>query len=183
MADIDSSMPVKTESDVDEKLQSKIVDYTTPSQGMEVDADGDAHTKAKLRDDSGNPFGTEANPVYTAQAEDPGAEVEDYQTTATVAKDATANHDYTVTAAKTFKGIQLVVSASGEFKVELQKETAPASGIYDTIYTGFKQAADPSYILPLYKIFKQVATANIRVAITNRDNAQDLYSTLVGIEV
>ena len=71
MADIDSSLPVKTESDVDEKLQSKIVDYTTPSQGMEVDSDGDAHVKAKLRDDTGAAFGTEANPVFTSPGDDP----------------------------------------------------------------------------------------------------------------
>jgi hypothetical protein len=183
MADINSSLPVKTEADVDERLQSKIVDFTTPTQGMEVDSDGDAHVKAKLRDDAGNPFGTESNPVFTVGAEDPGDEVEDYQTTAAVAKDASTNHDYTVTAAKTFKAASLFVSASGEFKVELQKETAPASGIYNTKYVGFAQASRPFIHFDLKKIFKQVATAKIRVKITNKDNTQDVYSTLVGVEV
>jgi len=182
MADADTSMPIKTESDVDEKVQVKMVDYTTPSQGQEIDTDGDAHVKAKLRDDTGAAFGTEANPVRVAETEDPGDEVEDYQTSAAVAKDAEADHDYTVTAAKTFKAIQLVVSSAGEFKVELKKETAPASGIYTTLYVGFKQAADPTFVLPLYKIFRQVATAKIRVTITNRDKVTDLYSTLSGIE-
>jgi len=183
MADIDSSMPVKTEVDADERLQSKIVDFTTPSQGMEVDVDGDAHVKAKLRDDNGDPFGTEGNPVYVIGSEDPGAEVEDYQSSAAIAQDASTDHDYTVTAAKTFKGIGLLVSASGEFKVELKKETGVGAGTYDTLYTAFKQAADPAFYLPLHKVFKQIAGAKVRVTITNRDKAQDLYSTLVGIEI
>lgn len=182
MSDAASSLPVKSEVDVDERLQSKIVDYNTPSQGAAVDADGDLHVKAKLRDDSGNAFGTEANPVFTAVAEDPGDEVEDYQTSAAVAKDASVNHDYTVTALKTFKGVALLVASAGEFKLELQKETAPASGTYNTLYVAFKQASDPTFFLPLSKVFKQVAGAKVRVKITNRDNATDLYSTLVGIE-
>ena len=86
MADANTSMPIKTESDVDEKVQVKIVDYTTPTQGQEVDTDCDAHVKAKLRDDTGAAFGTEANPVRVAETEDPGDEVEDYQTSAAVAK-------------------------------------------------------------------------------------------------
>ncbi len=183
MADIDSSLPVKTESDLDEKLQSKIIDYSTPSQGMEVDTDGDAHVKAKLRDDAGNAFGTLANPVFTSQSTDLGDEVEDYQTSAAVAKNATVNHDYTVTAAKEFRGLRAIISSAGEFKVELQKETAAASGVYNTLYVAFKQAADPYVEINLSNAFRQVASANVRIAITNRDNSTDLYSTLVGFEV
>jgi hypothetical protein len=182
MADIDSSLPVKTESDVDERLQSKIVDYTTPSQGMEVDSDGDAHVKAKLRDDAGAAFGTEANPVRTLEGDEPGDKIIDYQTTASVAKNSTTNHDYTVTAAKTFKAKHLVVSASGEFKAELQLEDSPAAGTYTTKYTMFAQASRPYIQLELDKLLEQVATANVRVAITNRDSSQDVYSTLSGIE-
>ncbi len=182
MADIDSSLPVKTEVDGDEYLRAKLYDQTATNP-MEIDSDNDAHVKAKLRDDSGSAFGTESNPVYVAGAEDPGDEIIDYQTSAAVAKSATVNHDYSVTAAKTFKGKHLVVSASGEFKFELQIETAPASGIYTTKYVGFAQASSPYIQLSLDKILKQVATANVRVAITNRDNQQDVYSTLSGIEV
>jgi hypothetical protein len=183
MTDIDSSLPIKTEADADERVQSKIVDYTTVSQGMTVDSAGDAHTKAKLRDDAGNAFGTESNPVFTVVAEDPGTEVEDYQTSAAVAKGSSVNHDYTVTAAKTFKGLTVFVSASGEYKAEVQKETAVASGVYTTKYVTFKQASDPHVQIDLKKVFKQIALAKVRVKITNRDNPQDLYSTLVGIEV
>lgn len=183
MSDIDSSLPIKTESDVDEKVQSKIVDFTTPTQGMEVDTDNDAHVKAKLRDDAGNPFGIEANPVYTVIGDDPADEVFDYQTSAAVAKDATVNHDYTVTALKTMKGVQMVVSSSGEFKVELMRETGVAAGTYDTILTAFAQASSPLVDITIQRILQVAAGVNIRIAITNRDNARDVYSTLLGMEV
>ena len=110
-------------------------------------------------------------------------EIEDYQTSANVAKGASVDHDYPVTAGKTFKGVSVFATAAGEFKLEVKKETAPASGIYTTLYVAFKQASNPFVQIDLKKIFKQVATANIRLTITNRDNTTDLYTTLVGIEV
>jgi hypothetical protein len=181
MSDIDSSLPIKSEVDADEYVRVKLYD-STATNPMEIDSDNDGHVKAKLRDDSGAAFGTEANPVFVAGAEDPGDEIEDYQTTVDLAKNSTSNHDYTVTTAKTFKGLTLFVSASGEFKVELQKETAAASGIYNTLYVGFAQASSPYLQIDLKKVFKQVADAKVRVKIENRDNQQDVYSTLVGIE-
>lgn len=45
MSDAKLGVSVRTESDVDEKLQSKIVDSTTPTQGMVVDTDGNAHVE------------------------------------------------------------------------------------------------------------------------------------------
>lgn len=43
MADYNSSLPVRSEADIHERLQTKIVDPTTPSQQMTVDTDGNAH--------------------------------------------------------------------------------------------------------------------------------------------
>lgn len=46
MADYPSSLPVRSEADgADERLQSKLVDFTTPSQGMTIDAQGNAHVE------------------------------------------------------------------------------------------------------------------------------------------
>jgi hypothetical protein len=45
MADYDSQLPVRTFGDPQEKIQSKIVDFTTPTQGMVVDTDGLAHVE------------------------------------------------------------------------------------------------------------------------------------------
>lgn len=45
MADYPSSLPVRTEADADERLQSKIIDFTTATQGLTVDSDGNAHAE------------------------------------------------------------------------------------------------------------------------------------------
>jgi hypothetical protein len=48
MADYDSSLPVRTEDDADEKLQTKIVDYADPSgagKQLAIDADSNAHVE------------------------------------------------------------------------------------------------------------------------------------------
>ncbi len=54
MADYNSSLPVRSEADVDERLQSKIVDFTTPAQGMVVDAQGNAHIEVHGDNPSGS---------------------------------------------------------------------------------------------------------------------------------
>lgn len=54
MADYNSSLPVRTQSDADERLQSKIIDFTTPTQGMVVDADGNAHIEVHGNNPSGS---------------------------------------------------------------------------------------------------------------------------------
>lgn len=53
MADYDSSLPVRTEADADDRLQSKLVDFTTPTQGMTVDAQGNAHVEVHGDNPSG----------------------------------------------------------------------------------------------------------------------------------
>lgn len=45
MADYNSSLPIRTEGDAQEKVQSKIVDYTDPSKGQIVDTDGNSHVE------------------------------------------------------------------------------------------------------------------------------------------
>ena len=47
MSDVKSSLPVRTEGDLQEKLQTKIVDFTNPAQGATVDAAGNLSTKVK----------------------------------------------------------------------------------------------------------------------------------------
>lgn len=45
MADIEKGLPVRIEDDVDQKVQVKVVDATTPSQQAEVDTDGNLHVQ------------------------------------------------------------------------------------------------------------------------------------------
>jgi len=135
-----------------------------------------------ISDSDGNHF-SESNPLFVSFSENPGDEIVDYNTAASIAKDATSNHDYTVTGGKTFLLDEIWCSASGKMKVEVQFETAAASGVFNTKWVGFNSTANPNVRIPAEKIGKQVAGAKIRIIRTNRDNqAQDLYSTLVGIE-
>ena len=113
-----------------------------------------------------------------------GTEIVDPQTSAAVAGGATATFDYTVTALKTFIGEQVWASGSGKIKVEVQRETAAASGTFVQNFVGFNSTSNPNVEIPLKRILKQVAGAKVRIIITNRDNqAQDVYSTLLGSEI
>ena len=136
-----------------------------------------------LHDEAGEAYSA-TNPLPVSFEESEGDEVCDYQTSSAVVKDASVNHDYTVTAAKTLLSQGAWVSGSGKLKVEVQKETAAASGVYNTIFVAFNSTSNPNIDIKMDKICgKQVASANIRIKITNRDNqAQDLYSTLYGVE-
>jgi len=133
--------------------------------------------EAHLKDGSGNDF-SPTNPLSVSMVSDAqGDEVCDYNTTASVAKDASTNHDYTVTAAKTFLAESAWVSGSGKLKVEVLSNGA-------TIFVGFNSTANPNIDIPIRKLCKTSATQVIRMTITNLDNqAQDVYSTLTGLEV
>jgi len=52
MADYNSSLPVRTEADADERLQSKLIDFTTPTQGATIDTDGNLHVELHGNDPS-----------------------------------------------------------------------------------------------------------------------------------
>jgi len=110
-------------------------------------------------------------------ADQAGDEIIDFQTSASIAKNASVNHDYTVSAGKTFIGEEAWVSGSGKLKVELLVNGS-------TNWVGFNSTANPNIRIPLERIVKASAAQVVRFTITNRDNqAQDLYSTLTGVEV
>ncbi len=134
-----------------------------------------------ISDSQGNAI-TEANPLPVYAAESPGDEIDDFNDADAVAKDATANHDYTVTALKTFKAIGIPCSASGKARFELQIEDGVGAGTFTGVAVGFNSTANPNLVLE-YK--KSVAAGIIiRVAKTNLDNqAQSLYSQIQGVEL
>lgn len=133
--------------------------------------------QANLFDEAGVAFSA-TNPLpVEVISEQQGDEISNYNTSAAVAKDASVNHDYTVTAAKTFIGSLIWASASGKIKVQVLVNAAVK-------FVGFNSTANPNIEIPLEKIIKGAATQVIRITITNIDNqAQDVYSTLLGIEV
>jgi hypothetical protein len=53
MSDYNSSLPVRTEADADERLQSKIVDFIDPTKGAEVDSDKNLHVEMHGNDSAG----------------------------------------------------------------------------------------------------------------------------------
>jgi len=139
--------------------------------------------QANLFDETGAAY-TALNPLPVSLEESGGDEVVDYNTASAIAKNATSNHDYTVTALKTLLLEELWCSASGKMKVEVQFETAAASGVFNTRWVGFNSTSNPNIRIPSDRIGKQVAGAIVRIIRTNLDNqAQDLYSTISGIEV
>src|SRR5690606_11316878 len=93
-----------------------------------------------LNDENGNAYSAN-NPLPVALEESEGEEIQYYQTSESVAKDAVANHDYTVTSDRTFVGTGVWASASGKIRVALQVETAPASGVFNTRKVGFNSTA------------------------------------------
>ena len=101
-----------------------------------------------------------------------------------VAAGATDNHDYTVTAAKTLKLSKIMASASGKIKVEVQIETAPASGTYASKFVKFNSTAEPNLDFDIKELITVPAGTKVRVIITNREpQAQDVYSTISGHEI
>jgi hypothetical protein len=255
MADYDSSLPIRTEADgTDERLHSKLVDYTDPGgtdKQLEIsekkahvrnhskDSDGNdqeqllsqeghsltngdydatnnkrpssqglitsdrsaspAETTMNKRptavagdndktaldcaisDSDGNHFG-ENNPLAVYLAESPAEEIVDYNESVDIAKDATGNHDYTVTALKSLKSIEAFGSASGKARFELQIETGVGAGTFTTAMVKFNSTAEPNVS---FKYKKAVAAGVIvRLAKTNLDNqAQSLYSQIMGVEI
>jgi hypothetical protein len=127
---------------------------------------------------------TAANPVpVTISPVIPGTPVDNYNTASAIAAAGTSNHDYTVTAAKTFYTKNFLASASGKLKIEVQYETAAASGVFNSVFVGFNSTANPNIEIPVPSEKTQVAGARIRIIRTNLDLlAQDVYSTTSGTE-
>ncbi len=136
-----------------------------------------------LHDASGNAY-TNSNPLPVSIEESSGTEVHDYATSAALAAGATANHDYTITALKTFKLRQVWAAASGKLKITVQ--TSPDGSAFTTKWVGFNSTANPNIelTLPVAAPLSDSGTGSkIRVILQNNDNqAMDVYSTISGIE-
>lgn len=114
----------------------------------------------------------------------PGTPVNNYNTAAAVAAGATSNHDYTVTALTTLQLNQIEAAASGKMKIEVQIETAVASGVFNTRWVKFNSTADPNMSIHIDNPIPVAAGVRVRIIRTNNDNqAQDLYSTISGYEI
>lgn len=137
-----------------------------------------------ISDSSGNHFSdTNPLPVYVTE-NDPGTEVTDFDEAVDTAAAGSTNHDYTVTAAKQFRALNVEASASGKAKFELRIETAAGAGTFTTIGVQFNSTANPNVKFELKKPVPVAAGVIIRLVKTNLDEqAQSIYSTINGVEV
>lgn len=179
---------------LDRKQLNVIVDATTDSQRLAINATGEAQvdvaahalTNANAvpvsKDNSAN---SETNPIWVqnTDASVSGTEVQDFDTTASVAADGADNHDYTVTGT-TFLLSSVIVSMSGNGKFEIQ--VGPLATLV-TKAVGFLTGREgdtkqvnfsPAIEVPI------TGTGTVRVIRTNRENqTQDVYSTIIGKDV
>lgn len=180
MADYDSSLPIRTEAagDVDIFLS----DATVPAQKLQINADGSAEVNQKkldsatdsvkvfLNDELGDPY-SPSNPLSVEFFEN-NMEAFDHSRGVAIAKNAT--HTHTLAAPAGFKLKDVYVSGSGKMRAELK------IGL-DIVAVGFNSTSNPQVSWNFQKGLN-ASSVNVEVVIENLDNqAQDLYSTIVGI--
>ncbi len=113
--------------------------------------------------------------------EDPGTEIVNYNTSSALAANGTSNHDWT--SAATSKLFQVIASASGRLKIQVQIETGAATNTFNTIAVGFNSTATPNIDINLAKYAAVSNGAKVRVIRTNLDNqAMDVYSTIIAVQ-
>lgn len=170
-------------------LLNTIVDPTTDANRWAIDGSGNGQVDLAAvsvtavpvsKDGSAN---AETNPIFVQVVNGvvSGTEVHDYDTAAAVAKGATSNHDYTVTGT-TFLLHSVEFASSGAMKAEIQ--TGPLAGL-TTVAVGFTSSATPMNQIDFDPPVEVPATGTgtVRVIRTNRNRAQDLYSTIIGNDV
>lgn len=168
-----------TPADTDQNLRVTGVTGSTDTTHHSMDV--------SIHDGSGDAY-SDSNPIPTYITDDPGEEKMEYNTSAAVAKDASVDHDYSVANGDVFKINGFYANASGKIKVEFKIGDGAVSEIFTSKAVFFNSTANPNCEFKCEKSpFSVTGTANdttIRITITNLDNqAQDVYSTLLGIEV
>lgn len=139
--------------------------------------------KVGIFDSLGAAF-TGSNPLPVSIASGvSGTQVNKYNTSSAVASGASVNHDYTITALKTFSAKKFWASASGKLKAEVQ--TSPDGTVFTSFWVGFNSTANPVIDIDLgeMKIDTVGVGSKVRIIMTNKDNqAEDVYSTISGVE-
>lgn len=151
-------------------------------QALSTDTNG--QLKTNIFDSTGAAI-TGANPLPVQVAAGvPGTEVHNYNTASAIAANASSNHDYTITATKTFKGEKFWASASGKLKIEVQTSTDGTT--FTTKWVGFNSASAPNIdvFLGQFTVSDSGTGSKIRIIRTNLDKAaMDVYSTISGVEI
>lgn len=176
---------------LDRKQLNVIVDASTDANRWGIDASGFGQvdiaavsvTAVPISADSA--ANTESNPIFVQVVSGAlsGIEVVDFDTTASVAEDASDNHDLAVTASSTLKVQCCLGSASGAQKIEIQ--AGPVAGLV-TQAVQFTSSAHPNWVVDFKGLLEvdDASTGTLRIIRTNRDeDAMDVYSTIVATEI
>ena len=175
---------------LDRKLLMVLTDPTVDTQRLGINAAGQAQVDLAAVSVTAVPVSAtaavnaETNPIFVqiVSGAVSGNEVHDFDQTTNTAAAATANHDYTVVGTTFFlKG--LILSASSEARYELLVGPLASLVAKAVIFT---TAANPSKHIPFDPPIEVpvASTGTVRVIKKNDDNqAQDLYSTIIGFDV
>lgn len=153
-------------------------------QGKRLSAitNGSVHAlDISLHDEDGASY-SESNPLPVYMAQSSGTEIHNVQASSAVAVDASTTHEYTVTAGKTLNLKQIEVSASARAKFLI--EIAPDGVTFAHFHKLFVSVANPNGRI-IMDVAKEVpAAGKVKITKTNTDeDAQDLYSMIIGVEV
>jgi hypothetical protein len=195
MSDINSSLPIRTELPGD--VIVKVADSAIPSQQLKVNANGSvdanilntdldirdlSHTTDSVKIGDGTDtlaINADGSINVIPQAE-PGTRRTGFLETS-LAQNASDNHEVTVTTGG--KLLQVMGSASGKMKIEVQVETAAGSNVFNTAMVGFNSTANPNIDLQLAHYIPVAVGAKVRVIRTNKDNqTQSVYSSIMTLE-
>lgn len=176
---VDISTPSGTSITVDGTVN---IGNTVTVQANDLDIRDLSHTQDSVRIGDGtdllgvNTDGSINVNVIRATLSD---EIHDYDLASAVAGSGTSNHDYTVVGS-TVIITGIYIAASGDAKFEIQKDDGGGLTTIAVAFTTGKQGDSKLVEFPT----PLEATTSIRIIKTNRENqAQDLYSTIIGRDV
>lgn len=198
MADYNSSLPVRTETDGDVvskligKASGNIQEVNASDEGLVHDQDAidavDAVTTAltdesqvtQIVDDNGDKIEVNDDGSINVNVVDTqvGDQKHIFDTTPSIAPNTPTDViDYTVTALKTFLLKEAFATASGKIKVEVECAGA-------IVAVGFNSTSNPNVVFNFPSPVEVVAGDVIKVIVTNKDNSSsDLYAFINGTEV
>lgn len=116
---------------------------------------------------------TSSNPVpVTIVDSSPGTAINDYNTSAALASNASNTHTYT--SVGNFFLNQIHASASGKMKIVVAVNAV-------TVFVGFNSTANPNIDIPILNPLLATVGQTVTIARTNLDQqSQDVYSTISG---
>jgi hypothetical protein len=138
-------------------------------------------TQDAVRVSANTTANSETNPIWVKLTDVASAsEVSNYDTSASVAVNATDNHDYTVV--NTFYLKSVIAAASGAMKLEVQVGPVATLVTKAVFFTSGAKPTEQIFFDPPIEV-PNTSTGTVRVIRRNDDNqAMDVYSTIVGYD-